>query len=64
MMAVMHSFGEGKNNSELKLVEIHGGGRTWPGSVQYLPKRIIGKVSNDIDASLAIWKFMSPHSLP
>ena len=39
------------------LVEVQGGGHTWPGGFQYLPERFIGKTSKDIDANRMIWDF-------
>ncbi|MDX1918536.1 MAG: PHB depolymerase family esterase [Candidatus Caenarcaniphilales bacterium] len=37
---------------------IHNGGHTWPqGSVQYLPERLVGKTSQDFNASQVIWEF-------
>lgn len=36
-----------------------GGGHTWPGGNQYLPERIIGKTSMDIDASEIIWDYFA-----
>ncbi|MBW1972604.1 MAG: phospholipase, partial [Deltaproteobacteria bacterium] len=44
------------------LYGIEGGGHTWPGGYQYLPERIIGKSSKDIDASKVIWNFFKRHS--
>ncbi len=40
---------------------IEGGGHTWPGGVQYLPKRMIGTVNRDLDASETIVDFFSHH---
>ncbi len=41
----------------LVLYRIEDGGHTWPGGSQYLPKRIIGPVNRDIDATQLIWDF-------
>lgn len=49
--------------SELILLVIEGGGHTWPGGLQYLPERTIGKTCRDIDASEAIWDFLSQQHL-
>ena len=51
------------DGSEIVLLEIEGGGHTWPGGLQYLPVSIIGATSHDIDASAEIWKFFSAHTL-
>ena len=37
---------------------VEGGGHTWPGGVQYLPKLFIGPVSHQLDASTAIVDFL------
>ena len=37
--------------AEVRLFEIEGGGRTWPGGPQYLPKSRIGRVSKELDLS-------------
>ena len=39
------------------LLEVQGGGHTWPGGGQYLPIALIGPVSRDFDASEAILAF-------
>ena len=39
------------------LYRIEGSGHTWRGAAQYLPKRIIGLASRDIDATQVIWDF-------
>jgi polyhydroxybutyrate depolymerase len=36
---------------------VQGGGHTWPEGTQYLPPRIIGKTSRDINASDMLWTF-------
>lgn len=50
------------DGSEVILYSIDGGGHTWPGGVQYLPERIIGKTCRDIDANEIIWSFFRKHS--
>jgi polyhydroxybutyrate depolymerase len=39
------------------LLEVEGGGHTWPGGSQYLPAALVGRVSRDFDASEAILAF-------
>ena len=41
------------------LYTVTGGGHTWPGGVQYLPKILIGATSRQFDASEVIWTFFS-----
>ena len=43
--------------SRVKLLEINGGGHTWPGGKQYLPKGIVGRLSREINASETIVDF-------
>ena len=45
--------------NEVVLVEVQGGGHTWPGGRQYLGERIIGKTSRDIKACDLIWEFFN-----
>ncbi len=48
-----------KNNTQVVLYTIEGGGHTWPSGWQYLPERVIGKTSQDITATDVIWEFFS-----
>ncbi|HRI78635.1 MAG TPA: PHB depolymerase family esterase [Cyclobacteriaceae bacterium] len=41
----------------IQLIRITGGGHTWPGGKQYLPKFIVGKVCKDFKAEEVIWDF-------
>lgn len=41
---------------------VEGGGHGWPGGMQYLPERAIGKTSHDINASEVIWQFFAKYS--
>lgn len=53
----------GADGTEVVLYTVEGGGHTWPGGVQYLPKRLIGKTSHDIDATEVIWEFFARHPM-
>ena len=46
------------------LYRVEGGGHTYPGGVQYLPERLIGKTCGDFDATVAIWEFFDTHRGP
>ncbi len=59
--AIKKIFSDGLNGSEVILYTIENGGHTWPGGLQYLSERIIGKSSKDINASEVIWKFFKSH---
>jgi len=43
---------------------IVGGGHTWPGGQQYLPRLIVGPVNRDIDATRRMWTFFAAHPAP
>jgi polyhydroxybutyrate depolymerase len=50
--------------TEVVLYTIDGGGHTWPGGSQYLPRALIGPVNRDINATDVIWKFFAGHPRP
>ena len=47
-----------RDDVEVRLYEIQGGGHTWPGGVAYANERLVGRVSRELDASEEIWRFM------
>lgn len=47
-----------RDDVEVRLYEIQGGGHTWPGGVAYANERLVGRVSQELDASEEIWRFM------
>ncbi len=55
-------YGQCRDGAEVILYAIEDGGHNWPGGWQYLPERIIGKTSQDIDANEVIWNFFKKHS--
>lgn len=56
-------YGLDKSSNQVLLVEVQGGGHTWPSGKQYLPVKLVGPVCKDIDANQMIWEFFSKHSL-
>lgn len=48
-----------ENQARVEYYLVQGGGHTWPGGLQYLPARIIGKTSRDLNASEELWRFFS-----
>lgn len=56
-------FDKCKNNTEVILYAVEGGGHAWPGGVQYFPEFLIGKTSRDFNASEVIWEFFRKHTL-
>ena len=55
-------YSGGREGTEVELLAVEGGGHTWPGGLQYLRERTIGKTCRDIDASRVIWDFFKGHS--
>ena len=53
----------GHAGSEVWLYRVEGGGHTWPDGAQYLPQRLIGRVTHDFDSS-AVWEFFKQHPKP
>jgi len=47
----------------VEFLRIEGGGHTWPGGMQYMPKLVIGRTSREIDANTEIWNFFMKHPL-
>lgn len=58
------AHGPCREGSEVVVQVIEGGGHTWPGGAPYLPKAIIGRVSQEVDASRALWAFFQRFQLP
>ena len=52
----------GQDGAETVFYVIENGGHTWPGGIAYLPERIIGKTSQQMDASQVIWDFFKRHT--
>ena len=50
-----------KGGAPVILVRVEGGGHTWPGGWQYLPRLLIGRVSRDIDGTQLIFDFFARH---
>jgi len=59
----VHTYNQCDDQVLVKLVEVDGGGHTWPGGRQYLKKRRIGRVSKDINASELILDFFLSQTL-
>jgi polyhydroxybutyrate depolymerase len=55
-------YSGGREGAEVVLYVIEGGGHTWPGGIQYLPERFVGKTSRQMDASQVIWDFFQRHT--
>ena len=55
------SYRGGKEGSLVEKWVVEGGGHTWPGGSQYLPKFLIGAPSRDFDATEEILRFFEAH---
>lgn len=52
----------GRDGAEVVLIDIEGGGHTWPGQPNLLV--ILGKTTRDISANDLMWDFFQKHPLP
>ncbi|MBI4243884.1 MAG: esterase [Planctomycetes bacterium] len=59
---VIQTYLDDKNNNEVVLYKIEGGGHTWPGGWQYLSEKLIGITSKEIDACDEIINFFKKHN--
>ncbi len=57
------AYGDCQDSAEVVLYAIEGGGHIWPGGSQYLPEAIIGKTSQEFNASEVIWQFFKEHPM-
>jgi polyhydroxybutyrate depolymerase len=55
-------YSGGKQDTEVIIYTIRGGGHTWPGGPQYFPAILVGKTNHDINATEVIWDFFSHHA--
>jgi polyhydroxybutyrate depolymerase len=58
---VRKNYGQGKDNAEVVLYVIEGGGHTWPGEKS--PVAFLGKSTFDISANDLIWEFFQKHPM-
>jgi polyhydroxybutyrate depolymerase len=55
------TYGPGKDGAEVVLIEIEGGGHTWPGQTPAIA--FLGKSTLDISANDLIWQFFQKHPM-
>lgn len=60
---LIEQYGAPGSSNEVVFYEIRGGGHTWPGGQQYLPKAVVGPVCRDFNGNKAIWNFFEKHAL-
>lgn len=58
---IRKTYGGGKDGSEVVLIEIVGGGHTWPGGPSKV--RFLGKTTMNISANDAMWEFFQKHPM-
>lgn len=56
-----HTWATCATKAEVQLIRVQGGGHTWPGGTQYLPKIVIGTTCRDFDAVPEIFTFFAKH---
>ena len=61
MKCTRKTWSGGKDGSEVVLIEIEGGGHTWPGMEP--PVAMLGKSTKDISANDLMWEFFQTHPL-
>ena len=57
------AYGGCSEGAEVVVYVVEGGGHTWPGGLPYLPERVIGRTSRDINANEVIWDFFRKHAI-
>ncbi len=66
--ATCETYGPCAGNAEVILCTIRGGGHTWPGTKEEIKKswlnKILGKTTEDISATDAMWEFFKRHPRP
>jgi polyhydroxybutyrate depolymerase len=53
----------GETGEDVVFYKIVGGGHTWPGGKQFLPRLLAGNTNRSINASELIWRFFVDHPL-
>jgi len=61
MRVTRKTWSGGKDGSEVVLIEIEGGGHTWPGMEP--PVAMLGKSTKDISANDLMWDFFQKHPM-
>ena len=61
--AVRFDWREPKSGRRVSLIKVINGGHTWPGTHKKLPKRIVGNVCDDFNATEVVWLFFEDKRL-
>lgn len=51
-----------QGTTDLELYTVLGGGHAWPSGYQYLPEKVMGSVSSQLDTNRLIWNFFERHA--
>ena len=51
-------------DADVVLYRVIGGGHTWPGGRRLAPRFIVGRTSDQLDASEVVWAFLAGRALP
>ena len=54
---IKFTYSGSTSRNEVVFYLVRGGGHTWPGGKQYLPKLLVGRTSREFNASEEIWKW-------
>lgn len=57
-------YGPGRNGAEVVYTTVEGMGHTWAGGKSLLPEFMVGKSSDKMHATDAIWAFFQKHPMP
>jgi polyhydroxybutyrate depolymerase len=57
----VESYSDCRGKVYVILYRVVGGGHTWPGGIQYLSKKLIGRVSQDFQGAEKIFDFFARH---
>lgn len=55
-------YGDCANDTNVELYEVHGGGHSRPGMYGFVPERLLGKKSEEINSGAVIWDFLKVHA--
>ena len=58
------AHGPCREGAEVVFYVVEGGGHGWPGGSRYLSERLVGRMTQDIDASSTVWEFLQRFKLP
>ena len=64
METKVDSFSGCRENAQVVLYSVEGGGNTWPGGEQYEAENTVGKTSSDLNANEVMWNFLVTRKLP